>query len=129
MLLQDVDRLRRLCRSLLEITEILLKERTQLYNAQMKILSGGRVSTEQLMQQVDIEASLMDVYNSMLRWDEESSSSSSFKESEPIMIHSRRFALFTLILWALGLFTAILLFEYIRGHEWESSSWSRILIY
>lgn len=125
-----MEKLKRFCASLLNTTELLLKERSQLYEAHLHVLQGGKVSGRRLAQRMDIERDLMEVYSglqaSSIPTDQEQPSScllsaptavDGIAPGESIMSRPRSFVLYSFLIWVSGVLTAFFAYQYLAESD------------
>lgn len=101
-----------LIQSLLYATQLLSKDRSELYKALFQVLQGGRISNKEIRKRLGLEQELIQVYNDIVL-------SGSFteqvfqKDDKIIMSRPYAFVIYSLLLWGLGVISAILAHEYV----------------
>ena len=104
-----------LVQSLLQATQLLSKDRSELYKALFQVLQGGRISNREITKRLGLEHELIQVYNDIVVTG--SLSGPSGHDERAIMTKSYPFAIYSLLMWALGILTAMFIHEYITHSD------------
>jgi hypothetical protein len=98
--------------SLLHTTQVLNKDRSELYSILLQVLQGGHVSQRIFSKRFGLEDELVEVYNKIVST---SYSGYSWENLDDTTIMSRpySFVLYTFLIWVLGIAMTVLVYEYI----------------
>ena len=103
-----------LVQSLLHATQLLSRDRSELYKALFQVLQGGRISNKEIAKRLGLEQELIQVYNDIVVT---GSLNPAGREDRTVMSRSYPFVFYSLLLWALGILTAIFMHEYITHSD------------
>jgi hypothetical protein len=109
---KNVEKLKGMVQSLLHTTQLLNKDRSELYSILLQVLQGGQVSQKVFSKRFGLEDELVEVYNKIVS---ASYTGSSGENAEDLAIMSRpySFVIYTFFVWIFGILMAILAYEYI----------------